>query len=298
MKPLKTCQLSHDSRREAVRRALWAVALLCLMSHFTRNLALAQGTLPDGPREVFESGVAAEKAGRLDAAEKAFLQVLRQGGDLPFVHNNLGTVYQQRGDHVRASEEFRKAIRQQPSYVAPHILLGASLLALKQVPAAARELQIAVKLDPRQPQAREQLAKACERADDWPGVVDQYRALREMAPQDPEYAYRLGHAYLRLAAWSFDKMRRISPRSARVFESYGEGYLAEGHPDEAIRAYRRAAQADPKLPGIHLALAEIYSQQNKPDDARREVEQELALVPESIDAKNLQQRLQARPPGP
>jgi hypothetical protein len=47
------------------------------------------------------------------------------------------------------------------------------------------------------------------------------------------------------------------------------------------------------LPDIHLALAEIYLEQGKHDAARQEVEQELAIVPESVAALALKKRLEA-----
>ena len=263
-----------------------------------RATSLAQPDLAEELRVVFEAGVAAEKSGRLDEAEKDFQQVLRGGGKVAFVYNNLGIVYQQRGDHVRAIEQFREAIRLQPEYAAPHALLGASLLAAGRVPDALRELERAVRLDPRQTLVRVELAKAYERANNLGAMADQYRALRELAPQDPEYAYQMGRAYLRLAQWCLEQMRRLDPESPRVYESLADAYRAQGRTDEAIRAFQRAAQADPKLPGIHLAIAQIYLEQRKREDARQEIERELAIVPESLAAKAIQQRIASREPKP
>ena len=77
-----------------------------------------------------------------------------------------------------------------------------------------------------------------------------------------------------------------------------EAYRAEGRLDQAIRAFQRAAQADPKLPGIHLALAQIYLEQRKIEDARREIELELAIVPEGLAAKAVRQRIISWEPKP
>ena len=269
-------------------RVAWLVLFGCVVAS---AISPVQPDLPEELRGVFEAGVAAEKAGRLDEAERDFQQVLRRGGKAAFVYNNLGIVYQRRGDHVRAIEQFREAIRLQPEYVAPHALLGASLLAAGRVSEAVRELERAVSLDPRQTLVRAELAKAYERANNLGAMADQYRALRELAPQDPEYAYQMGRAYLRLAQWCLEQMRRLDPESPRVYESLADAYRAQGRTDEAIRAFQRAAQADPKLPGIHLALAQIYLEQRKPEDARQEIERELAIVPESLAAKAIRQKI-------
>ncbi len=273
-------------------------SLAVLVCVEARSGMASQRSLPDDLQRMLDSGVAAEKAGRLDEAEKDFLEVIRRCGQCAFVYNNLGTVYQQRGEHRRAIAQFREAIRLQPDYPAPRILLGASLLAMGQVPEAVRELERAVRLDPRNIVARGELAKAYERTGNLAGAVEQYRTLRQLAPRDPEYMYQMGQAYLHLSQWCLNRMRQLDPRSPRIDESLAEAYRAQGQTELAIRAYERAAQADPKLPGIHLALAQVYLAQGRTDEARREIERELAIVPDSSAAKALERRLISTPPLP
>ena len=247
--------------------------------------------LPAVLQEPFEAGVRALKAGKLDEAEAAFLRVLEEGGKQAFVHNNLGLVYEQRGQHVKAAAQFREAIRLDPGYGAPRVGLGASLLALDQVGEATTQLEQAVKLLPREPLARVQLAQACRRAGNWSGAVEQYRALRDLAPREPEYAYQLGKAYLGLSEWCWRELRRVDPGSARLEQARGHNYRVQGRANLAVGAFERAARADPTLPEVHLALAQIYLEQKRWAEARQEIERELALVPESAGARALKQRL-------
>jgi tetratricopeptide (TPR) repeat protein len=278
---------ANRPRRDGVRAAWLAVCF----SIFPWALAAAEQQLPQALRPEFEAGVKAEKLGNLDEAEEHFQAILQRGGDFSFVHNNLGIVYQRRGEQERAIAQFRKAIRLQPDYLAPRVLLGSSLLATGKVAEAVRELERAVKLDPGQPLARLQMAKAYERANDLASMMQQYQALRNLAPRDPEYAYQMGQGYLKVAQWCFQQMKRVDPQSARVYEVEAEAYRAQGDVDMAVRALRHAAHAQPDLPGVHLALAEIFLQQRKTEPARREIEQELAIVPESVVARKLQARI-------
>ncbi|HEV2493410.1 MAG TPA: tetratricopeptide repeat protein [Terriglobia bacterium] len=287
--------LSPDASRARLRHRFGLILLGCILLPATTR---ARDDLSEALRALFQAGVAAEKAGRLDEAEKDFQMILRQGGDVAFVHNNLGIVYQRRGDHVHAIEQFRKAIGLQPDYLAPRVLLGSSLLAMGRVSEAVRELERAVKLAPKQQLARLELAKAYEQANDFAAMTDEYKVLRELAPQDPEVAYQMGQGYLKTARWCLEQMRRLDPQSPRVSESMAEAYRAEGRLDQAIRAFQRAAQADPKLPGIHLALAQIYLEQRRIEDARREIELELAIVPEGLAAKAVRQRIISWEPKP
>jgi len=271
-----------------VRRIIVAAALLLAPP----STSPAQ-ELPAAVQEPFAEGVQALKAGALDKAEAAFLRVLEQGGRLAYVHNNLGLVYQQKGQHEKASAQFREAVRLDPRYGAPRLALGASLLALDKVAEAKAQLETALKLLPREPLARLQLAQACERASDWAGAVEQYRALRELAPREPEYAYKLGKAYLALSEWSLRELRKVDPGSARLQQALGHNYRVQGRTDLALAAFARAAQADPALPEVHFALAQIYLDQKRWAEARQEIERELALVPESAGALALRQRLDA-----
>lgn len=284
---------SKQLKRET-RTGLWGLATFALVfsGHVVARGA-AQQDLPAPLRSLFSEGVQAQKSGRLDVAEKVFLRVLREGGKVAYVYNNLGIVYQLRRNHLKAIDQFREAIHLQPDYVAPRVLIGASLLALGRVAEATRELEQAVKVRPHEPLARFELAKTYERANNLTGAVDQYHALRELSPQEPEYAFRLGKAYMKLALWCTEEIMRLSPGSARLYQTLAENYRAQGRLELAHRAFQRAARIDPALPGIHLALADIYVEQGKPAEARSEVEQELAIVPESVTALALRKKLES-----
>lgn len=253
--------------------------------------ALPADELPEALRAPFTEAVQALKAGRLDEAEALFRRVLDQGGTAAYVYNNLGLVYQQRGRHEPAVAQFREAIRRDAAYTAPRVALGASLLELGKVKEARGELEKAVELAPGDPLPRRELARVCERTGDWPGAVDQYRALRDLAPDEPESAYQLGKAYLRLSEWCLRALKDADPPSARFYQAQGHTYRLQGQTDLAVRAFQRAVETDPSLPELHLTLAQLYMEQKRWAEARQEVERELALVPESLGARIMRQRL-------
>jgi Tfp pilus assembly protein PilF len=247
--------------------------------------------------DTFAAGIAWLKAGKLDEAEAAFRRVIDGGAGVAYVHNNLGVVYQQRGQHAKAAAEFREAIRLDGAYPAPRILLGASLLALGKTAEAQAELRRAVKVAPREPLARLELARANESAGDWAGAVEDYRALARIDPANPDFRYGLGTSYLRLSEQCLRELQQIAPESARVHQAQGYGFRVQGQPDRALAAFARAAEADPSLPEIHLAMAQIHLEQGRYADARREAERELEVVPESVGARALLAGLARREAG-
>jgi tetratricopeptide (TPR) repeat protein len=255
--------------------------------------AAAQQDLAPALARRFSEGVAALKAGNLDAAERAFTDVLKNGGERPFVHHNLGIVHQQRGRHQAALIEFRAAERLDPSFGPAPLLAGVSLLALGRPREAAIELERAVRLMPDEPTAHLQLADVYERTGNTAGVVDEYRRLVELVPASDDYVYRLGRAYLKLAQWSYQRIKIISPHTARLAQALGEQYLEQNRPDLAFEAFRQAAETDPTLADVHLALARIHLDAGRLEEAAAEVARERAIAPESAAARALQADIDA-----
>lgn len=218
---------------------------------------------------------------------------MRAGGERGFVHHNLGLVLRERGRHADALAEFRTAIKLDRSFGPARLFAGTSLLALARVREARAELEQAVRLMPREAVAHAQLAEACRRLSDEACVADAYRQAVRLAPDDPEYAYRLGSSYLRLSEWAHERISKIDPKSARLHQALGREYLQQGRSDLALRSLQQAAEAGPMLPDLHLTLARIHFDEGRLNDAAREVERELALVPFSKDALELKARIQA-----
>lgn len=283
---------THDATGRAVRVLTWwpgvrrAVAALVLLVP-----TLAWGAPQDLPAALvprFAEGVAALSSGRLDVAEAAFRAVIRGGGDRAYVRHNLGIVLQQRGRHADALAEFRVASRLDPTFGPARLLAGTSLLALGEARAAAAELEVACTLLPREPAAHLQRADACERIGDVLCLTDEYRVLVALSPASPEYAYRMGKAYLRLSQWSHERMQAVDPAAARLKQALGREYLEQGRPDLAEREFLAAVTRDPGLVEVHLALARLYLADGRWEEATRAVARALAVVPNSAEAEAVQ----------
>ncbi len=114
-----------------------------------------------------------------------------------------------------------------------------------------------------------------------------------LAAANPEYAYRLGKAYLRLSQWAHARIQAINPRAARLSQALGREYLEQGRADLAERAFQDAIGRDATLADVHLALARIYLADGRLDEAARAVARALVLVPDSKDARALQATVEA-----
>jgi predicted Zn-dependent protease len=240
----------------------------------------------------FNEGVEALKAGRLEDAEGAFREVLRTANQVAFAHHNLGVVLHSQGRQADALSEFRTAVRLDSTYGPSHLMAGTTLLALKRPREALAALQTARRLMPSDIAVSARLAEAYEQLGDAPRLVDELRRTRTLAPEDPEFAYRLGRAYLALAEWSVARLRRGSPVSARVQQMSARTYIQQGQTAQAIQALQAAASADPTLPEVHLALGELYLRGNQLDAAAAAAARELEISPQSRAALALQARIE------
>lgn len=268
-------------------------SLFFLLLFYAGISAAAQESLPPSFEKQLAPGVEALKSGDLATAEKIFSAALQQRVKHPLVYHNLGVIAQQRGEHLKAVTRFREALVLQPNYGPSRLLLGSSLLALGKNAEAVRELKRAVTLMPEQPQAHLQLARAYEDSDNWIPAVQELQKLVQLAPQEPEYSYQLGKAWTKLSGWSYHQISRHDPDSARLHQALGQEYVVQEKYDLAIAAYQRAARSDSKMPEIHLALALIYLELKRFDEARAEIELELRLVPESKAAAETKAKIAA-----
>lgn len=253
---------------------------------------LSQGTPSPETQSKIASGIELLKSGELDNAERTFTSLLAQGTKSALVFHNLGVIAQERGKHREAVTRFREALRLEPNYGPSRLLLGSSLLSLGKVADAIGELKRAVVLMPDEPASRLELAKAYEADESWINAVQQLQKLVTLVPDNVEYSYQLGKALTKLSGWLLRQIELQNPDSARLHQTLGQDYAIQEKYDEALTAYQHAAQADPKLPEIHLGMALILLQLKRFDEAMMQIDSELQLMPESKRAADIKARIE------
>jgi tetratricopeptide (TPR) repeat protein len=176
------------------------------------------------------------------------------------------------------------------------LLLGVSWLALGKNAEAARELKIAEKLMPAEPQVHLQLARAYDALEEHFAAVDQYQQLTRLAPRDPEYVYLLARSWAELSRSSLKEIAKLDSNSVRLHQALSLELWSQGKYDQALASFQKAADVDPKLPEIHLARSLIYLEQKKYDEALAEIVRELSLVPDSQAALATRAKIAAAKP--
>src|SRR5207247_8058186 len=113
----------------------------------------------------------------------------------PASHALLALVHEGRNDTARAEEELRTAIRREPSYIPPYLLLARRYLATNRADDAIAQCQAALGFAPQRPGIRETLLVAYIQAGRIPEAITETNALIKQRPSDPALHNTLGALY-------------------------------------------------------------------------------------------------------
>ncbi len=171
--------------------------------------------------------------------------------------NNLGVEALRAGDYPTAAGRLETAIRLVPEFIGPYGNLG-----------VARRLQ-----------------------GDTDGAFEIYRRALDLDPHSPAVLANLARLYQALGredeAVEALQAADLDAAPAHVLVARGNIELSRGRPKEAMRLYKRARRADPKLATPWVAIARLELQQGRPAAARRALAKALGLDPEHAAARRL-----------
>jgi tetratricopeptide (TPR) repeat protein len=103
--------------------------------------------------------------------------------------------------------------------------------------------------------------------------------LRKQAGDNPEIQLEIGKILQELAASRAERLEQLAPESPQAYELIGKSFESHDKIPEALAQYRRAAQGDPALPGIHFLIGNLYWKQRDLNAAVPELDAELRLNP-------------------
>jgi len=126
-------------------------------------------------------------------------------------------------------------------------------------------------------------------------AIELLQPLHEADPTHPDVAINLGGAYVLLRKWDKAIEILIPAAEANAHNAMIWSNLAAAHlgrlelagpkaQQDAIEAYKRALQADPKAPNVHYNLGLIFKERGELDNAIEMFERALEVDPEDRDA--------------
>jgi Tfp pilus assembly protein PilF len=230
-----------------------------------------------------------------------------QGG--PALDPATGELIQQgfelldRSDAAGAEAAFRKAEDAHPEFAIVHTGLALALWARGKGNGAVREMTIASRLAPNDPDAHLQLARFAWTMSFQPELAKdsasrnspedlQSLALGEMnkaaslRPGDVNIHLTLARAYLDIqqskeAMFQAQEAVRLAPTNPTAHVLLGQALLGEKEESEAEAEFKKALEINPNDGAVHLELGQLRALQRRFDDAQKEYRRATELSPNS-----------------
>jgi len=234
--------------------------------------------------EAFAIALEHHQAGRLQAAEQIYRQILQVEAHHADVWHLLGFIAHQVGKHEAAIEPIRQAIRLNGKQAAYHHNLGDTYRALGQLPDAVACYQHALQLQPNLLETLNNLGLAWQEQGQLGQAVACFQRALELRPDDAVVHNNLGNALedqgqLDEAVACFRRALQIKPDYAEAYFSLGNALKHQGHLVEPITCYQRALQLKPDYAEAHNSLGGILQRQGRLDEAIACYQRALQLNP-------------------
>jgi tetratricopeptide (TPR) repeat protein len=212
------------------------------------------------------------------------------------LHDNLGSLYWQRGDAVAAEREWNTALRLNGEDEVAFAQIGMLRSQQKRYPEAFALLQQAIRIRPTFAAAHIGLGEAYAGAGRREDAEGEYRKAVKLAPSNVAARNLLGQALYYEGRWNeadneFQASAAIEP-SQQASDYLGDLASARGEADIAIRDYTQATALEPLDGHAHFRLGDLYAAAGRTSEATREYQDGLAANPNDPHALAALRKLQ------
>jgi tetratricopeptide (TPR) repeat protein len=273
--------------------------------------------------EALTAAIQHHQAGRLQAAEEIYRQILAAEPNQADAWHLLGVINAQTGNHQLAVEYIYRALTVKPDWAEAQANLGNALREQGKLDEAVSFLQRALQLKPDFALAHNNLGLAFKNQGKLSEAVACYRRALELKPDYAEAHNNLGSVWqiqgnLPEAIACYRRARELNPGFAGAHSNLGNALREQGKLDEAVACCRRALELDPGSAGTynnlgaaltnqgqfveaiacyqrarqlqpgfalaHLNLGNVLRKQGRSDEAAACFRQVLSLKPDDADA--------------
>jgi len=220
-------------------------------------------------------------------------------GDLVYVSTHVVAVYPLHDrsvifDFYRTRDESPLRIRLLDDFELAALYLNnraVEALSAGDFALAEERLKAVLKLAPKFAAAHGNLGVILRRRGDTEGALDAYRRALDLDPRDPSVLSNLASLYngigLNREAKAALALADMSRATVYTVLAKGDLEAADGQVDAALRYYRRAARANPKIAEPQISIARLARAAGRWDDARRAAGRALKLDPDNVEAREI-----------
>jgi tetratricopeptide (TPR) repeat protein len=288
----RALELDPDSTHARVNLAA-ALRMLGRTDEALRHCDRAIRLDPKAGSAYQERGQILHDLGRKGPARDAYAKAIELDPTLgPRLLPLLALLSNELGDAAGTEEYLRRAARADPTRVAVHDGLLEILLTTRRFSELSEAARAAVEAVPDHAKFYWYLGQACHQLRQGPAAVDAYRKGIERSPEPPllvQLYTMLGGAYVDCfrdygrAIEAFRKAIEIDDGNWKTHEFLGIALASSGKRDEAVEAWRRAGELEPRSRSLGW-WAGAVAQRGDLDTARKALEKALAANPRNYAA--------------
>jgi Flp pilus assembly protein TadD len=245
----------------------------------------------------FNLGADLVRRGRLQEGADQYREALRIDPSSPDTHNLLGALFDKQGKHREAAAEFQRAVALEPEYADAQNNLGASLARDGDLLAATFRFGEAVRLKPKFPLAQRNLGVALARRERFNEAIKHLTEAARLEPDRAQTRNDLGLALanagrLDEAIVQFRETVRINPQSASGHINLGMALEERNRFDEAIDHYEAAVRLEPDRADTRSSLASALASRGRLREASAQFKAVLRLEPGNEKARQSLERIE------
>lgn len=233
-------------------------------------------------------GLSQFKAGEMKGAVETFELLLKRTPKDSPDHLRLATLDGLArygvGDYAGAVPYLKEATAADPQNLPFRLTLAQSCLWSKQYPCVLDVYREITLLNADSAEADMLAGEALDEMKDKPAAADQFRAAAKADPKMPNVHFGLGYLLWGMlqfeeAAKAFQAELANNPNHAQALTYLADSNIQLGHPEGAAPLLEQAIRLDPKIAKAHLDLGILYSNEDRRDDALRELKKAAELNP-------------------
>ena len=217
------------------------------------------------------------------------IQIWNKSGLCGAIYSNLGTAYDEAGDHAQAISCFTKAIELNPQYADAYNNRGNAYSISGQLSHALSDYAKAIELNPKLAHAYYNRGVAYERSGQRANALADYtKAIELNAKYTLAYCNR-GNVYqesgqLDTALADFTKAIELNPKDADAYNNRGITYSKSGQSANALSDYAKAIELNPKLADAYYNRGVAYDRAGQLSNALSDFTKAVELNPRDADA--------------
>tara|TARA_B100001094_G_scaffold20004_1_gene17031 strand:+ start:686 stop:2704 length:2019 start_codon:yes stop_codon:yes gene_type:complete len=240
------------------------------LSEAEEKLRFAVSLSPKYPQLYEDLGSVFAMQSRFDEAIPQFQEAIKLQPSLPLAHKKLGHALAAMGRGEEADEQYQTYIESNPNRQA--VMEAADLLNDEKVEEAISILKEVLKNSPNDVNAMRYLARAYRQNEN--NLQDAEALIRSAVQQAPDFTpgwFDLASLLMRdkvmEAITAYKKVIELDPKNAAAWGGLGSAYGLAMYPDESAKAYAKSIELKPDVPNVLLGHGHALKTLGHHDDA-------------------------------